>query len=284
MKKIRFLSYLIVVLTLISASIGLFYSTDGHPYVVENIYGQSIELYGDGIYKYDSVLKAGANKGADLVMGLVAIAFAVSTAMRKKTEKIKFLRLGLLAGLLYYASCLAFGVTFNRLFPIYVLLFSSTLFTMIFLLSHLIKIDNLPMNLTNRHLKGTGIFIILGGSSVLVWLEFIIPALVNGQPLANIEVYTTEPTFVLDLAIIFPTYLACGIGLLKKKKFAYKLAPILLSFLAIVGLTVISQSVFQYSMGIIVPINQMIGLVISFIILGLVASILNIRFLNNLHR
>lgn len=279
MKKIDYLCYFIVILTLITALVGIFYSTGGSRFVVQNIYGEIIELYGDGIYKYNSVLKAGGNKGTDLMMLIVAIVFAFFTALSKSSAKYKFWQAGALAGLLYYSSCLAFGVTFNRLFPIYVLLFSSCLFAMIFLINGLIKEDNLHQSLKDKSLKGTAIFLMVSGSSVLVWLEFILPAVITGQPLSIIEIYTTEPTFVLDLAIILPTYLGCGIALLKKKTIGYKLTPVLLTFITIIGFTVVGQNVFQTSMGIDIPIRELIGLVISFVVLGIIATILNARFM-----
>ncbi len=279
MKTINYLCYVIVVLTLISAGVGIFYSTGNDTFTVENIYGESIELYGDGIYKYDSILKAGANKGTDVVMLIVTVLFAFFTAMRKKAAKYRFLQVGLLSGLLYYSSWLVFGVTFNRLFLIYVLLFSSALFAMIFLLSELIRENNLSEVLKSNNLKGTAVFIIVCSVSTLVWLPYIIPALITGQPLETIEIYTTEPTFVIDLAILLPMFLGCGIAMFKKKDIGYKLAPIPLTFMPVIGLIVIGQNIVQTSMGIEIPIEALIGLVISFIVLGIIAIILNIKFM-----
>jgi len=282
MKRINYLCYIIIVLTLISTTVGIFYSTGGDRLTVENIYGESIELYGDGIYKYDSVLKAGGNKGTDLVMLIVLFLFFFFTIKKEKSTKYRVLHIGLLSGLVYYSACLVFSVTFNRLFLIYVLLFSSSFFALIFLLSELFKENNMPKNIISKSFIGTALFLIISGSSVLVWLEFIIPALVNGQPLSIIGVYTTEPTFVLDLGIVLPVYFGCGIALLKKKEISYNLAPVLLTFITIVGLTVIGQNIFQSYIGVEIPIRQLLGLVISFAVLGAVAIILNMRFLKHL--
>ncbi len=191
MKKVNYLCYFIVLLTLISAGTGIFYSTGGDSFAVKNIYGESIELYGNGIYKYNSILKAGGFKGTDLVMLIVAVLFTFFTVKKEKATEYGYLQIGFLAGLLYYSSCLVFGVTFNSLFPIYVLLFSSTLFTMILILSDLIKNDNLTSPLVGKKFKGTALFLIISGSSVLMWLQFIIPSLVTGQQLSIIEIYTT---------------------------------------------------------------------------------------------
>jgi|LSQX01.1.fsa_nt_gb hypothetical protein len=258
---------------------GTVFSTGEERFSVENIYGETIELYGDGIYRYNSVLKAGINKGTDLVMLLVALAFALFTARRRKGGKNRYIHVGLLAGLLYYSSCLVFGVTFNALFPVYVLQFSASLFAMIFLVADLLKEEHLSTVLANRNLKGTAIFLLISGSSVLVWLEFIIPALLSGQPLPTMEVYTTEPTFVLDLGVIFPIYLGCGIALFRRKVSGYELAPVLLCFITIIGLTVIGQNVFQTSLGVDMPLRQLLELVVSFVVLGAIATTLNIRLL-----
>ncbi len=278
MKKISKLCYLIVILTLISTLIGIFYSTEAARFWVVNIYGESIELFGDGIYKYNSILKAAGNKGTDAVMLLVAVFFGIMTYLKDKSNRFKFLQAGALAGLLYYSACLVFGVTFNRLFPVYVLLFSSCLFAMIGLMSDLIKSDTIVSSATDIRLKGTSAFLIICGLSVLVWLEFVIGAIATGEPLSVIEIYTTEPTFVLDLAIILPVYVGCGLNLLRKNLIAYKLTPVLLTFIVIVGMTVISQNLFQTSMGIEIPPKDLITLVLSFVILGMFAVILNFRF------
>lgn len=275
------LYYTLVFLVLVSGLVGLFYSTGGSRFSVENIHGERIELYGDGIYKHNSVLKAGANKGTDLIMIVVAFTFAYFTFNRLRSAKYRFLQAGTLIGLLYYSTNLVFGVTFNNLFLIYVFQFSLALFATISVLREVIKEENLSEALNAKPLKGTAIFLIVSGSSVLVWLEFIVPALLTGQPLANIEIYTTEPAFVLDLAIVFPSYLFCGIAMLKSKSIGYKLAPVLLTFITIVGLTVIGQSIFQFALGVAPPIRQLFGLVISFVVLGFTATILNTGLLKH---
>lgn len=278
MKNTKYLCYLIVGLTLVSGLIGIFYTTGGGRFVVENIYGESIELFGDGIYRYNSVIKAAGNKGTDIVMICVAILFGLLTFYREKSNQAKYLQAGTLAGLLYYSACLVFGVTFNSLFPVYVTLFSASLFTMIILINDLIKTDNLVDSVTSIKLKGTAIFLLISGLSVLVWLEFIIPAVLSGEPLSIIEIYTTESTFVLDLAIILPVYCLSAIALIKRRVIGYKLTPVLLTFITIVGLTVISQNFSQTSYGVNIPTKDFVVLVLSFVILAMVATYLNVRF------
>lgn len=146
-------------------------------------------------------------------------------------------------------------------------------------LSNLIKSDSFDKHLYKKRLKGTAIFIIVGGCSVLVWLIFIITAIIKGQTIETIDVYTTEPTFVIDLSIVLPSALFCRLMLLKQKPIGYKIAPVLLTLISGVDLCVIFQTIVQNALGIILPIGQIIGLAVSFIILGIAAIVLNVRLL-----
>lgn len=278
-KYINIMSIATAIFALISSCIGLFYTSNGARFVVQNIYGQDIELYGDGIYAYNSILKAGAAKGTDLAMLIIVIMLFITVILKEKYRYMKFSQVGFLSAILYNSVCLAFGVTFNRLFPLYLLLFSFSLFTFIFELLDIIKEDNFDVDIYEKKLIGTAIFMFVSGCSVLVWLMFIIPAVLTGNPMEIIEIYTTEPTFIIDIGIILPTAVVCGILLLKKKVIGYKLAPVLLTLISCVGLCVIGQTIMQTFMGIVLPIGQIIGLVGSFVVLGTIAIGLNIRIL-----
>jgi hypothetical protein len=278
-KLLNILSYAIAFLALISSTVGLFYTTNGAKYIVQNIYGQDIELYGDGIYAMNSVLKVGTFKGTDLAFLILIPVFIIATRLRLKSKKIEFVHTGLISGFLYYATCQAFSVSYNRLFPVYLLLFSAALYAFIFAVKNIMVNDNIPGVLKNKTLKGTATYMIIGGCSVLVWLSFIIPAFISGDPTLFIEIYTTEPTFILDLGIIFPISIACGIMLFKRNTLGYKLAPIILTLITLIGLCVIGQTVVQLALGIELEIQQMIGLVGSFVILGSIAIVLNMRFM-----
>jgi hypothetical protein len=275
MKKLIILTS---VCALFSASIGLFYSFGGPNRVVTNIYGQEVTLYGDGIYANDSIMTVGATKGTDIVI-LAAASLLLLLTLLKQRGSLIMLQGGLLALILYATTCLIMGVSYNRLFLLYALQFGSALFAFIIATSSILKTRSFDTKLYTKRLTGTAIFLIIGGCSVLVWLIFIIPPTFTGQPLEIIEVYTTVPTFALDLAIIFPSALFCGLSLLKKRPAGYQLAPVFLTLLTGVGITVIMQTIVQSSLGVVLNIGQLFGLVVSFIVLGAVALVLNIKLL-----
>lgn len=114
---------------------------------------------------------------------------------------------------------------------------------------------------------------------MLVWLTFILPAVITGEPLSNIGVGTTIPTFTLDLGIILPTTYYCGYSLLKKRRIGYQLAPVLFVAIICVGIAVISQTIMQLLEGIHIEPGQFVGLVGTFVVLGVFAIVLNYRML-----
>ena len=280
MKKAGFLlSLLAAVSAAVSAAIGIFYADGGAMRTVQNIYGQSVVLYGNGIYADNSLLKVGATKGADVVVLLACILLLTLLFAFRRKRGVLLLRTGLLCIILYASTCLIMGVTFNRLFLLYLLQFSSSLFAFILSLHQIASTEVYDQSLYQRRLTGTGLFLMLSGCSVLVWLSLILPAVLANQPLSIADIYTTEPTFVIDLGIILPSAITCGVMLLRKKPLGYKFAPIILILLAGVGMCIIFQSAFQAALGVVLPLGQLLGMGASFIILGVFAVMLTLRLL-----
>ncbi|MDR2814758.1 MAG: hypothetical protein LBB79_08945 [Prevotellaceae bacterium] len=274
---ITVLSICTVILVWCNAGMGLFYSDGGKPEFVENIYGETIQLFGNGVYANNSMLKATTAKGSDLVMLLVSLGLLIATLKRDSGPKAKLLHGGLLVSILYYSATTAFGITYSRMFLLYLIAFSVAFFT--FVLSMIDMNTTIePVN-KDRKYVGTAIFTIIAGCTALVWLMSILPTLFTDTPLDIIDISTTEPTFVIDIGLIFPTCLIGGIMLLKKKQAGYILSPVMLIFLAVIAVTVIGQSALQLYYGVVISIQQLIGYVVTFVAFGFIATIINTRFM-----
>ncbi len=280
--KYTFLSIVSAILAIISSFLGIFYSFGGETRKVQNIYGETITLFGDGIYYNDSVFKVSITKGTDLAIIIVALILLFTIIFLKEKKYAPFMQTGLLSIVLYATTCLIMGTIFNNLFLLYVVQFGFTFFAFVFSLIDLLNKKSFKSDFYEKKMVGTAIFLIIGGLSVLQWLAFIIPTINSGIPMAIIDIYTTEPTFVIDLAIILPTALYCAVMLIKKNPLAYQLTPVLLILLSGVALCVIGQTVVQLFLGVSISLSELIGLVIVFILLGLIAIVLNFRILKNL--
>ncbi len=280
--KYVFLSVVSAIIAIISSALGLFYTFGGKTREVVNIYGETITLFGDGIYNNDSIFKVALTKGTDIAVIIVAVTLLLTIFFLRDKKFASFIQAGLLSIILYATICLIMGTTFNKLFLLYVVQFGFLFYGFVFTLVDLLNKRSFTDEFYGKKIIGTSIFLIISGLSVLQWLGFIIPTMLTNAPMKIIDIYTTEPTFVIDLGIILPAALYCGVMLLKRKHFAYQLTPVLLVLLSGVALCVVCQTVVQSYLGVVISLGELVGLVIVFLILGLIALRFNFVMLKNL--
>lgn len=279
-KTMRLLLLLVCLLLITTALAGLLWQEEGSTKIATAIDGREVELYGRGAYANHSQLRATSYMGADWTMLLIVVPLLlIASAVLNKFSKSLLVCSGALMIAFYYSISLAFGAAFNQYFLLYTALFSVAGFSFGYSVYLLNKTSWKREKLPQSRNWATAIFLFLAGASALIWLSMIIPAMISGDFSEFIDVNTTEPTFALDIGIIFPLFTVCGIALLKQKDFGYRFTPVLLTFYSLVGALVAVQTIVQHAYGIEIPLPQMIGLVASFIALGIVALILNVRFM-----
>ncbi|NMB87878.1 MAG: hypothetical protein GYA17_05935 [Chloroflexi bacterium] len=274
------LSTLAGLLALAEAAAGLFWTGGGAPFDFTTLHGQSVQINGQGLYFYDTLFKAPILRGTDAVTLCAALPLLVVALLLYRRGRLTggLLLAGALAYLLYNAASLALGAAYNNLFLLYVAYFSASLFAFILAFS---AID--PQQLAGR--AGNGLprggmaaLLFLAGLALLAaWLGDILSALLQGSVPA-IASYTTEATYVFDLGIIAPLCFLSGVLLLRRAPLGLPLAAILLVLLAIVGVMVTVQTLFQMQAGITLGAGEFIGKAGSFMLLALVAAGLLARF------
>jgi len=275
---------LIALTILIISAVGIFYSTQRFDIIAQNVYGDSVQLFGRGIYAYESAFKGPILVGTDLVLFVLAFVFIWQRYVIKNQMINKLIKIGMLTVFLYYVTSLAFGTMMNRLFIVYILGFGLISFKLIF---ELINLDypNLEVQLEKINLpKGMRVFLIIMGLSVSVWLSEIIILMVNNRPSELIGMHATEPTYIMDLAIILPTCFTAAYLLKSKKAFGSVLAIMMLTLLSAIGLIVISQNMMQVYFGIEISLSELIVFVLSFVVLSSVAAFYVVKLLSRIHR
>jgi hypothetical protein len=284
-KLFHILSIFIIVLVIISSGFGLFYKSDGQPFDFINQYGDTVKIYGDGIYKNDSYFMAHIFKGTDfmalfIVLPLMIVALIMD--IKNNTLKSKLFLTALVAYFLYYSVSYSMGVTYNVLHLVYLALFSCTLYASIlgygYLKTYSVKTS------AKIYTNGLKIFLVFCGLSLFVaWLPDIIVSLINKKSLGLIEIYTTQITYVLDMAIISPLIFICLYNLRKNNDIGYILLGIILNMLSLVGIMVILQTVFQNRAGIELPIEATIMKAGIFVLLAIVAMYYEIKLFKNIN-
>ena len=260
------LALVIVVLMVVTSVAGMMSINFSHSYEFVNQYGHTVQMYGYGIYAFDTYFQAPISIGTDICILFVAVPMIIFAYInyRKRGDMISELKLiSIYAGAVYYAASIAFGLTYNRLFLVYVALFSCSLFGMF---RH---ICNMKWNQSSTATKGLNVFLMLSGIALIVaWLPDVIPSAVNGGTLSLIGVYTTNITYVLDMGIISPICFVTLYLLKKKNPMGTLLLAILLKLCMVVGIMMFPQTIFQVMSGCDLPIPALVTKSLSFVVLG----------------
>lgn len=265
----QFLGILIACSAIISACIGLFYSEGGPAFFVDNVYGQPVELYGKGIYAYNSVLTVSSRLGADWG-GLIGAFFLIILCVDKRESLWRnVIKTAQCVMFVYYFACLTFSISMNRLYLLYVVGFGISVLLSIHLLLKCFAGVAVKTEVKGIKCKGVSrCLIICGGITIIIWLTILVPHLISQNYGKLLGVLTTEVTYAIDLGVLCPMMIICGIWVRNKKDSGYKLAPILLYILFCVAPMVILQNLYCIKMGVEIALPAFIGTVLSFVIMG----------------
>ena len=106
------LSFLIGLLTAFRCAVGLLWSDEGHAFSFTTLQGQTIQMYGQGLYRLDPYFNGSILRGTDavtLVVGVPLVMVAMLLHWRGSLRGTMLLA-GLHTSFLYNAASYAFGV------------------------------------------------------------------------------------------------------------------------------------------------------------------------------
>lgn len=287
MKKsqiIYLLSVFIIILSIFAAGMGLFSGKSGDPFSFTTLRGQTVQIYGQGIYYFDSVFMGAGNRGVDvtiLCLALPALIFS-TWRFRKNGMKDYLLHCGVLAYFLYAYVSMTFGVAYNKLFLIYTMIFSASLFAFILTFST-IDLRELQAAISNAvPRKSLAVFMYVAGIATLfIWGEPLVSAILQNRPPVLLDSYTTMVTYGLDLAIITPATIISAVLVGKGESLGYLIAMPLLFIVILMPPQIAAQTYFQVSAGINLTTGQIIGPIAGFAVLGLIGLWFFIAVLKN---
>lgn len=276
---------LIAVLAIIIAGVGLFSQGGDGAFPFTTVYGDTIEIYGQGVYRHDSSFVAALFKGTDAVTLFAGIPLLLTGywLYRRGSLRGGIFLIGMLLYFLYLGVTYTFSAIFNSLFLVYTALFSASLFAVILALTSF-DTQNLASKVTSgMPRRGIAIFMFVAGlGTLMLWLSELIGPLMTGQAPANLGPYTTMFTHGFDSAVITPACVITGMYLLKRKPFGYLLAAPLLILCTLIGVVVIGQTISQTLAGFVFPIGVYIGMIGSWVVMGAFSVGLAIRFFRNI--
>lgn len=282
---INILSLVVAISAAIAAAIGLFWSDSGSSFSFSTLRGQTARIYGQGIYRYDTLFFGAGFKGQDAVVLSLGVPLLIIAVILTRRGSVggQLLLTGMLGYFLYVYASMALGAAYNRLFLLYIIIFSASLFAFVQAFAS-VDLDLIASRIPSElPIRGLAIFMFVAGLITLfVWGAPLVTALISGGAPERMDSYTTMVTYALDLAVITPATFLCAILVLRGEPLGYAIAVPLLTLIILLAPQIILSTVFQRSAGVPFTTGEMVGPVAGFVILGLLASWLLVAILRGI--
>lgn len=284
-KNLLWLVPLIAFLALFGALAGLFLPGGEGPFTFTSLRGHEVEMFGRGLYQYDTLLVGAALRGTDAVTLLISLPLLVLFFWKARSgnQNAMLALLGVLFYFLYKGASLTFSAAFNPLFLVYTALFSAGLFAVIIAMTTF-DLESLAKRVQPGfpH-RGAALFLFVAGfGTLLIWMSEVIPPILTGGAPEIMGTYTTLFTHGFDSAVITPAAVIAGVCLLRRNPLGYLLAAPILILCTLIGAVVIGQTVVQTLVGMVFPPQIYIGMIGTWIVMGAFAIGLTILFFRNL--
>ncbi|MBO0959769.1 hypothetical protein J1P26_08535 [Neobacillus sp. MM2021_6] len=230
-KSIHLLVIVITLLSIFATASAILSSNGSGEYNYQSVFGETITVFGKGLYQHDSVSMAAQAIAQDYVtlfLGIPLLLFSLYLS-RKGQVKGKLLLTGTLGYFLYTYASYSFLAMYNSLFLIYVSLMSLSFFAFTLAMMSF-ELATLPLFFKEK-LPVTFISCFLIAVSFMfgaMWIGKIVPPLIQDKPPVGIEHYTTLVIQALDLGFVIPIGILAGLLLMKRKPFGYLLSSIII--------------------------------------------------------
>jgi hypothetical protein len=281
-KTITILVILITIFSTVVSFTGIFSNTGDGSFEYQSIRGETIEIYGKGVYKHMSSDVAIQGIAQDYVTLFFAIPLLIISLFlyRNNSLRGKFMLSGtLLYFFLTYLFYTAMAM-FNYLYLIYVILLSCSLFA---LLLSIISFDVervKSMIRSERVTTFTGWFLLFNALMIaLLWLSSIVTPLISGELYPQgLNHYTTMIVQGFDLGIFLPLGVVSAILAIKREIWGVIFSTIYVIFLSILMCALTSKIIFMANAGAnVIPVIFMMP---SICLISIILSVLlmkNIR-------
>lgn len=260
-RTISLLVFCIIILSIFASVIGILSDTGPGAYEIESFRGETINIHGSGLYRYDSISIVAQGTAQDIVtlaIGIPLLILSLSMSL-KGSLKGRLLLTGTLGYFLYTYISYVFLWMYNPMFIVYVMLMSASFFA--FILSMMsVDINSLSTGFNKelpvKFLGGFQIFFAV--ALCILWMGKIIPTITNGTVPLGLEHYTTLVIQGLDLGFIVPIALLSGVLLIKRKPFGYLLSSVIIMKFFTLGAAITAMIIGQYFAGIAMSIIEII--------------------------
>lgn len=281
--SITVLSLLIILLAGSAAYTGIFSTGGPGSYTIESVRGETVTVYGKGLYKHMSKDVAPQGIAQDYVTLFIAIPILFIALLWAKRGSLRgrYLLAGTLGYFLVtYLFYLVMGM-YNALFLVYSALLGLSFFAFALVFRSLVQASPKQYFDGSTPVKSTGGFLIFNTLAIaLLWLGVIVPPLLDGTIIPEqVEHYTTLIVQGLDLGLLLPLSFVSGLLFIQQKPMGYLLAPIYFGFLSLLMTALTAKVLAMAQLGqevmpaiIIIPLFNITAIVCTILILKHIQS------------
>jgi hypothetical protein len=262
-RALLILSALIAALALVAAGTGVLWQGNGIHQQFTSLRGETVPLWGGGLYRFDSVSGASQEIAQDVVtlcLGVPLLIVATVLSARGSLRG-KLLHAGTLGYFLYTYTSMSMLTAYNEFFLIYVALMSMSLSGFIMSLMA-IDVTGLPERFTSKlPRKAIASFLMFVGIMLLLmWVgRIVLPALTTGKPPFGLEAYSTLVIQAMDLGLVAPAAIVSALLLFRRSPLGYLLSSVVLVKAFTMSIALIAMIISQMLSGVEVdPVSAVI--------------------------
>lgn len=264
------------------AAVGLLASGGPGPHPVTGLRG-SADLYGTGLYRFDTWLIGAGNRGTDAAVLLFEVPLLlVALALARRGRAIgRWLLVAGLGFFTYYYGSMCFATAYNRVFLSYVALFGLSTYGLVLAVRLLTAADEAPPTLVVDYPARAVTAYLFSVAAVLtvVWLPPPVAALLTGTPPDLVATYTTGVTWAIDLGIIVPLVLVAAVQLHRRTAFGHRLATFVVLLNVTIGVSLLGQGAAQLIEAAPLAPGEKVGAIGGFAVLTTWSTFLAARIL-----
>lgn len=230
-KSTSVLIFFIILLATFVSIAGLLPDNSGSRMEFKSVRGETVVLYGSGLYKYDSVSVAAQGRASDLVTLFLAVPLLLVSYLYtvKGSMRGRFMLTGTLGYFLYTYMSYTFLWMYNPLFIVYVALMSMSFFAFVQCFMSLRSEDMAAVFKKTLPVKFLGGFqLVIGFMVGMLWLAKLVPTLDGKTVPVGLMHYTTLTIQGMDLGFVVPAAILSGIWLIKREPLGYLLSAVMI--------------------------------------------------------
>lgn len=280
-RQITILILLIVLISSLTSLSGMLSENGPGKFKHESIRGETIEIYGKGIYQHMSADVAVQGIAHDYVTLFVGLPLLIISLLLYR--KNSFIGQFLLAGVLGY-----FLVTFlfytamgmyNVMFLGYVALLGLSFFSLLSLMLSFDVNETAEMFSYKTPARLVGGFLIFNSIAIAwMWLNIVIPPLLNGTIYPeNLQHYTTLIVQGFDLGLLLPASFIAGWLMIRKNPLGFLFATIYIIFLSLLMMALTAKIIAMGMQG--QNIIPAIFVIPTFGLISIICSVMMLRAL-----